>query len=154
MHGALRMFAAKPARPGVWNLWLHDLATGETRRLTRYAYGQTWGASWFADGVRLCYTHEDTLSVLDLQSGTRREYSSPIRGRLVRTPAVSPDGNRVVFQVYRSGVWLLDTRSGTMQPLLADRSAEEFDWSPDGSRIAFHSKRDGMWGIWTLELPR
>jgi hypothetical protein len=137
-------------RPQVWNLWLLTLETGAMRRLTSFRYGQTWGGSWFSDGRRISYTHEDTLAILDLQTGATRQFPSPIKGRLVRTPAVSPDGQHVIFQVAKSGAWLLDLRDGSMRSVLDDPTAEEFAWSPDGRRVAFHSRRDGQWGIWFM----
>ena len=137
----------------MWNLWLLDLASGEERRLTSHPVGQPWGGSWFPDGRRLAYSHETRLIVLDLESGNRRIHASPIKGRLVRTPAVSPDGRRIVFQVHRDGTWLLDLTSGSMQKVLADPSAEEYTWSPDGRKLAYHSRRSGEWGVW-LMAPR
>jgi len=134
----------------VWNIWLLTLATKETRRLTNFRYGQTWGASWFPDGRRVAYTHESQLSILDLSTGAERHYQSPVPRRLVRTAAVSPDGSRVIFQVTGSGAWLLDVRDASMRCVLTDPSAEEFAWSPDGRRVAFHSRRDGQWGIWIM----
>ena len=142
---------AEPENPKVWNLWLLSLdpdAPKAARRLTHYSYGQPWAASWFSDGRRICYAHEDKIVVLDLLSGRSREFESPVKGRLVRTPAVSPDGTKVIFQVYRRGAWLLDLETGSMQNVLTDPSAEEFAWSPTGRRIAFHSRRDGAWGIY------
>jgi hypothetical protein len=146
----LAFVRAEPDRPRVWNLWLLGLATGDMQRLTSYRFGQTWTASWFSDGRRLAYTHEDRLIVRDLATGATREYASPIRDRLVRTAAVSPDGRHVIFQVARSGAWLLDLGDGSMRCVLTDPTAEEFAWSPDGRRVAFHSRRDGQWGIWLL----
>jgi Tol biopolymer transport system component len=105
---------------------------------------------WFPDGRRICYTHEDRVVVLDLESSTSQEYLTPVPHRLVRTPAVSPDGKRVVFQVYRDGAWMLNLKDGSMLHILTDSSAEEFAWSPDGQRVAFHSRRDGQWGIWIM----
>ena len=149
----LTFVRAEPDRPRVWNLWLLTLASGEMRQLTRFRYGQTWSASWFPDGRRICYTHEDRVVVLDLERGTSQEYLTPVPKRLVRTPAVSPDGQRVVFQVYRDGAWMLNLKDGSMVRILTDPSAEEFAWSPDGRRVAFHSRRDGEWGIWMMGPP-
>jgi Tol biopolymer transport system component len=72
---------------------------------------------------------------------------------MVRTPAVAPDDRHIAFQVYRDGVWVLDTFTRRMRRVLADRSAEEFAWSPDGRRLAFNSRRSARWGVGLLQLP-
>jgi hypothetical protein len=147
---------AETNHPNVWNLWLSSLDPSRAdrgaylpaQRLTNFAYGQTWAASWFSDGRRICFSHEDTIVTLDLVSGRSQEFKSPVKGGLLRTPAVSPDGTKVIFQVFRHGAWILDLENGSMRCVLTDPSAEEFTWSPDGRRIAFHSRRDGEWGIY------
>jgi hypothetical protein len=146
----LAFIKAEAGQPRVWNVWVLDLATGFARRLTSHAAGQPWGASWFPDGRRICYAHDDRLVVLDTASGASRIYPSPRKGALVRTPVVAPDGRRIVFQLDRDGAWLLDLGDGSMRRVLDDPTAEEFAWSPDGSRLAFHSRRDRQWGIWTF----
>ena len=149
----LAMIRAESNNDRVWNLWLLRLDTGESRRLTSFRFGQTWSGSWFPDGRRLAYTHEDRLFVRNLMTGEQTMYASPVEGRLVRTPAVSPDGRYIIFQVARTGAWLLDLRDGSSRCVLADPTAEEFAWAPDGRRVAFHSRRDGQWGIWRTTLP-
>jgi Tol biopolymer transport system component len=141
---------AEPDGPRVWNLWTTELDSGRARRLTSYRYGQPWGASWFPDGQRVAYSHEDRLIILDLASGKERIFNTPIKGRLVRTPAVSPDGRRVIFQVSRDGTWLLDVAEGAMRKVLSDPFAEEYTWAPDGRRVAYHSRRTGDWGVWVM----
>ena len=144
----LAFVRGEPDRPRVWNVWLRHLASGTLERLTSHRYGQAWGASWFPDARRICYSHEDRLVILNLETKQRREFASPRLGRLVRTPAVSPDGTRVVFQVHRDGVWLLDLPSGSMRKLLEDATAEEFTWDPEGRRVVYHSRQDGEWRLW------
>ena len=108
----LAFVRAEPERPKVWNLWTLELESGEMRQITKHADGQPWGGSWFPDGRRIAYSHEDRLIVRDLESGAERVFPTPVKGRLVRTPAVSPDGRRIVFQVDRDGAWLLDFPGG------------------------------------------
>ena len=148
----LAFVRAEPQRSKVWNLWLRDVKTGELTRQTEFRSGQVWGASWFPDGRSLCYSHEDRLFVVKPGAGGVTSFDSPIKGRLVRTPAVSPDGKTIVFQVYRDGAWLLDVASGTMHRILADPTAEEFAWDPSGEQIAYHSRRYGQWRIWLLTM--
>jgi Tol biopolymer transport system component len=151
--GSLLAFVRAEHDQRTWNLWLLNVRTNETRRVTDYRVGQPWGASWFPDGRRVAYSHEDRLTVLDLPTGTKRLFKSPRAGRLVRTPAVSPDGRHIVFQVYRDGAWMLDLRDGSMQRILADPTAEEFAWDSSGRRLAFHSRRSGSWSVWIMAGP-
>ncbi len=146
----LAYIRAETDKPSVWNVWVQPAAGGSARRLTNYRYGQTWAASWFPDDRRIAYSHEDALIVMDVQTGEVTRYQTPVKGQLVRTPAVSPDGTKIIFQVFRHGAWLLDLGDGSMQRVLTDPTAEEFAWSPDGRRVAFHSHRDGQWGIYVL----
>ncbi len=141
---------AEPGRPRVWNLWSVDLASGDTTRLTSHRVGQPWGAAWFADGRRIAYSHEDRLIIRSLDSGSERVFTSPKKGRLLRTPAVSPDGRRVIFQVYKDGAWMLDLSDGSMTRILTDPTAEEFTWSSDGRNVAYHSRKTGDWGVWVM----
>ncbi len=144
----------EPGKPKVWNLWTLQLESGQMRQLTTHGNGQPWGGSWFPDGRRIAYSHEDRLIVRDLESGAERVFPTPIKGRpLGRTPAVSPDGRRIVFQVQRDGTWLLDFPGGAVRKVLEDPTAEEYTWAPDGKRLAYYSRRSGTWGIWVM-APR
>jgi Tol biopolymer transport system component len=147
---ALAVVRAEPDRPRVWNLWLVDLESGDMRRLTAHRAGQPWGGSWFPDARRVAYGHEDRLMVLDVVTGRERVYRSPRKGRAIRTPAVSPDGQRIMFHVQGNGAWLLDVADGSTRRVLADPTAEEYTWSPDGRRVAYYSRQSGHWGVWLM----
>jgi len=150
----LAFIRAEPRRSRVWNVWVLDLTSRRMTRVSGHMVGQAWGASWFPDGNRIAYSVEDRLVIADLRSGARRVARSPMRGRLVRTPAVSPDGRSIVFQVYHDGVWLLDVTSGAMHRVLADRAAEEFAWTPDGTAVVYHTRQHGSWSLWQLAVSR
>ena len=143
----------EPGRSKVWNLWTLHLGSGELRQITKHRIGQPWGGSWFPDGRRIAYSHEHRLVIHDLQTGTERAFRTPVKGGWVRTPAVSPDGSRIIFQVHGNGAWLLELGSGAMRRVLEDPTAEEYTWSPDGKRVAYHSRRAGSWGVWVM-APR
>jgi Tol biopolymer transport system component len=147
----LAFVRAEDDKPKVWNIWTVDLDTGEQKRVTSHAFGQPWGAAWFPDGRRIAYSHEDRLVIRTVDGQRRTTVNSPIRGGWVRTPAVSPDGRQVIFQVRKNGAWVLDVASGRMRKVLTDPTAEEFTWSPDGRRVAYHSRRSGKWGVRVLE---
>ena len=147
----LAFVRAESGRPDVWNVWTADVPSGRTRRVTSHPTGQPWGASWFPGGRRIAYNRGAQLIVMDIETGRRRTYSSPVAGRSIRMPAVSPDGRRVIFQVQDHGTWLLDLATGTRRKVLSDPSAEEYTWSPDGRRIAYHSRNAGAWGIWVMD---
>ena len=146
----LAFVRAEPGKPQVWNLWTADLESGQAERLTSHADGQPWGGSWFPDGRRIAYSHGDNLIVLNVETGAKRAYSSPKAGQLLRTPTVSPDGRRIIFQIHRDGAWLLDLKDGSMRKVLTDPSAEQYTWAPDGRRVAYHSRQSGEWGVWLM----
>lgn len=69
-------------------------------------------------------------------------------------PAVSPDGQRVVFMSFRGGNWdvygVNMDGSGLVQ-LTTDTADDGLPtWSPDGDTIAFVSDRDGAWALWVM----
>jgi Tol biopolymer transport system component len=148
----LSFIRAERQRPRTWNVWVLDRDTGEISQVSRHRVGQAWSASWFPDGEHVAYSVEDRLVIAGVQSGTTRVLRSPRRGRLVRTPAVSPDGRWIVFQVFHDGIWLAEVETGAMHRLAADPAAEEFAWSPDVREVVYHTKKAGVWSLWRVTL--
>jgi len=148
----LAFVRGEAGRQSVWNVWVRHLPSGTLKRVSNFRSGQTWTASWFPDSRTICYSHDDQLIVVDVETGADRIFPSPVHGRLARTPAVSPDGSRIVFQVLGNGIWVLDVNSHQMHQVADDGTAEEFAWDPHGRRIAYHSHRDGEWRIWIMTV--
>jgi Tol biopolymer transport system component len=140
-------------RPGVRNLWLVDVSSGNSRRVTAFTSGETGRAAWFPDGRRICYAHNDQLVIQNTETGDVRRYGSPVGQRRLDTPAVSRDGEHVMFHVNGSGAWLLNLPDGSMTFALTDPTVGQFSWSEDGRRVAFYSRRNNEWGIWVM-APR
>lgn len=72
-----------------------------------------------------------------IYSNYRVEDGPVVRARLIRWPALSPDGRRVVFSSLNK-LWIMDLPSGTPKRL-TNTSAGEFmpSWSPDGRHIVY-----------------
>ncbi len=79
-------------------------------------------------------------------------------GRELSSPAISPDGQQVAFNMREEGtshLYLLPRQGGTAQPLTSGNAIDRMPvWSPDGRSLAFLSNRAGQgeWGIWRLSL--
>jgi Tol biopolymer transport system component/tetratricopeptide (TPR) repeat protein len=75
------------------------------------------------------------------------EGPQPIRG--IKSPQVSPDGQRIVFAAL-GDLWIRESDGSTTR--LTDDVYLDTDptWSPDGARIAFSSDRNGSMDLWVL----
>ena len=124
-------------------LYLIDVRTGVTRRLTRRPTDAS--PTWSPDGRRIAFERQVSPTNWDI-------YLVPSRGGkprpLLRTPAQetsaawSPNGRWIAFAGQgRNGNWTIHVvrPNGTEDHALTSkrRSSQQPAWSPDGSRIAY-----------------
>ena len=117
------------------------------------------GYSFMPDGRSLIVPINGKIAQVDLASGkatpilftakveaeiaprvyfqNRVDDSANVRARLIRWPAMSPDGKRVAFSSLNK-LWIMDLPSGTPRRLTNSQAGEFMPcWSPDGRYIAY-----------------
>ena len=79
------------------------------------------------------------------------ESSSPRPVKGILNPALSPDGNRIVFEALNQ-LWLMEI-GGKPAPLTSDSFYKQSPaWSPDGKSIAYSSDKAGTADIYVMDL--
>ena len=135
-------------RAGDMNVWLHSLADGSARQLTRGAGGD-YQPTWSPDGRTLAFFSSrggrPGVWTADVASGRMRRLSA--EGCIEVNPFFSPDGRLIAFQSDRDGrleVWVMEadgsrprqlTRVGVMGHFLR--------WSADGLSVIFRCPGGG-----------
>jgi len=149
-------------RDGFWDIYLLDLQTGGTQRLTetpQYDGSPTWSPdlAWI---VYETYEGDNLeIAIYSLSDPTQEPINLTEHPAADTTPAWSPNGRQIVFISNRSGnndVWLadLDRTDGSRFINLSNtvKSAESHPvWRVDGTQIAWASEAQdfGQSGIYT-----
>jgi len=152
-----RFIAFNSDRGGTMNIWIHDLETKSSRRLTEGAGGD-YQPSWSPDGRRLVFFSSREgrpgLYTVDVDSG---EMTSLTNGDAIDVnPFFSPDGRHIAFQSDRDGrleVWVMDA-SGTGARQLTQQGVmgHFLRWTPGGAHIVFRSASSEKPGLWRVAM--
>lgn len=100
------------------------------------------------------------LSVSALPQKKAMTFSEFAHLKMISSPQVSPDGNRIVFtasskcfhkNITKSALYLVSMEGGEVKQLTStDYYNGQASWSPDGKNIVFVSSRSGSSQIWML----
>jgi pimeloyl-ACP methyl ester carboxylesterase len=154
--------AFSSSRHGESQIFVLDVAAGESSAQMLTDEGINWEPAWSPDGTRIAFgskrdgNSEIYVMAADGSDQLRLTHHDSVDGY----PCWSPDSTQIAFVSNRDGNWeiyLMPVPDGTDSDgsdlrRLTDNDAEDWDpdWSPDGARIAFVSNRDGDYGIYTM----
>jgi Tol biopolymer transport system component len=134
-------------RPEGIGLWLLELASGNTKRLTSDAGFQP---AWSPDGKLIAFARRGGLYIYNFtqETETKIDFSGLSSPRLVY-PSWSPSGDKIFFTSAQS-IWSASSSGGEASRVLEKGSLGFFpEISPNGNKIAYFSKdtadRNQVW---------
>ncbi|HET7754422.1 MAG TPA: BamA/TamA family outer membrane protein [Anaeromyxobacteraceae bacterium] len=140
------------------DLWSVDLATGDSRQLTRGA--RATDPDLVDGGRAVIFVSQEppgrsAVVRLTLDGGALETIFSR-HGAELFFPRLAPDGRRLAFEIQERGrrdVAIADLADGSVRFVTRDDAIDaQPAWSPDGSRLYFASDRGGVYDLWAYEL--
>ena len=144
---ALSAAGVQTDRP--YEIWTVNGDGTDLRQLTTLGGTNTF-PTWSPDGRQLAFTHEDSLSSLDVLYVVEADGSDPHlilqMPNEIWSPAWSPDGTLIAFDSWadsegESEIFVVEPRLGATPRRITFRPGLEHyaSWSPDGTSLAFAS---------------
>lgn len=148
------------------DIWVVDLTTGATRRLTTsFAGVSARAATWSPDGTHLAFVSnrggKTDLWVMSVEGERHGLVQLTNEDTVEDDPQWSPDGRTIAFSAKRrseyymaTGIYLVPSRGGPPARLTPPDTVDNFAprWSPDGKQLAVLSDRSGYVHVWTVTL--
>jgi Tol biopolymer transport system component len=143
------------------NIWVHDLESGVTSRVTHE--GDNHGLTWSSDDARLIFARLQIpeqwgvmATAVQGTGGVERLSAAVIPRGFVSS--VSPDGEYVLagggMETGADDIYLINTKDQSVKPLLNTSSVERAAAiSPDGKYVAYVSEESGRAEIYVQSFP-
>lgn len=149
-------------RDGIMNLYIYDLGSKQTKKLTDY---KEFDIKWPSLGPdAIVYENGGLLYDFDLETGKTHEIPIVVRAedlearpefknvsQGIGSAAISPSGARAVVEA-RGNIFTIPAEHGSVRTLTTDHSSvHELNpvWSPDGKSIAYLSDKTGEYELYT-----
>ncbi|MGQ9584450.1 MAG: TolB family protein [Anaerolineae bacterium] len=153
--GGTLLFSSRRENDRIDRIYTVSPYGGAVQTLSR-DYAPVYGLmpAWLPDG-RIVYKATHGASGLYLINPDGSGTAQLLEDASATAPAVSPDGQAIVFMSQRDGNWEIYGigTDGSGLRRLTDHPAQDGlpAWSPDGQWIAFVSDREGEWAMWAMD---
>ena len=145
ISSCLLLFANEGSAQSSYDLYVLDINTSTTKRITHIPFTGEWNACWSNNGKKIAHDYAgfggQSIYVTDVVSGI----STPLAGAETgNDPAWSPNGEKIGFDdwedYYHIGWWtqniyLVPANGGTRSSFRFN--AHHASWNPKGNKIAF-----------------
>ena len=143
------------------DVWVDELGTGRTTRITSRPELGNFNAGWSGDGSEIFFARGLAADInfflrpADGRAAERQITAAPGR----RSPSgMSPEAKWLVYEeidpVTLSDIWVIDTASGQARAFVKTAANESYgQFSPDSKWVAYQSNESGRYEVFVRSFP-